>query len=154
MQGGVNIKESWKWEQYIQTNEHLGSLIKLISRWFSQWAFRKRLWILRNILLIAALPPVEIAILLWKSFIDLSLHEPPLRVFSSCFSFLGMPFFLFFIFYCFTVRLKTWTLFKMNEIFISLRKKNSLARVPALDPNGLSKYVMWIRFRFIQEEDK
>ena len=49
-------QERWKWEQYIQTNEHMSSLIKLISRWFSQWAISKRFWILWNILLIAALP--------------------------------------------------------------------------------------------------
>ena len=108
-------QERWKCEQNIQTNEHMGSFIKLISRWFSQWAFSKRLWILRNIFLIATLPQSKITILLWKPFIDLSLHEPPFRVFSSCFSFLGS---IFFIFYCFTARLRTWTLFKMNEIFL------------------------------------
>ena len=72
--------------------------------------------------------PVEIAILLRKPFIDLSLHEPSFRVFSSCFSLLGMPFFsflyIYIYFYCFAMRLRTWTLFKMNEFFfIFLRKK-------------------------------
>ena len=87
--------------------------------------------------------PVEIAILLWKPFIDLSLHKPPFRVFNSCFFFLGMPLFYFSFFLLFHYAFKTWTLFKMNEIFYYFPKEeNSLAQVPAFDPNGLSKYVM------------
>ena len=69
--------------------------------------------------------PIEIAILLWKPFIDLFLcMNRPFGFSAHASLFLGC-FFLFFFhfFYCFTVRLRTWTLFKMNEIFISLRKK-------------------------------
>ena len=82
--------------------------------------------------------PVEIAILLWKPFIDLFLHKPPFRVFSSCFSFLGMPFFIFF---CFTVRLKLELCSKWMKFFYFHKEENSLAQIPAFDPNGLSKYV-------------
>ena len=39
------------------------------------------------------------------------------------FSWDAFSFLFFFIFYCFLVRLRTWTLFKMNKFFISLRKK-------------------------------
>ena len=74
--------------------------------------------------------PVEIAILLWKPFIDLSLHKPPFRVFSSCFSFLGMPLFPFFLFFFLSFFLLFHCAFKnlnfvQNEwnFFISLRKK-------------------------------
>ena len=130
MQGGVNIKKLWKWEQYIQTNEHLGFLIKLISRWFSQWAFSKRLWILRNILLIAAFPQLKSSFFCGDlSLIYLCTNRPfgfstRASLFLGCF----FSFFHFFIFcsffYCFTARLKLelcskWT----NFFFISLRKK-------------------------------
>ena len=70
--------------------------------------------------------PVEITILLWRPFIDLSLHEPPFRVFSSCFFFLRMPFFHFFIyiFLLFHYALKNLN-FIQNEwnFFISPRRK-------------------------------
>ena len=89
-------QERWKCEQNIQTNEHMDSFIKLISRWFSQWVTSLDS---PKYPLDRSFAPVEIAILLRKPFIDLSLHEPPFRVFSSCFSFLGMPFFILLSFF-------------------------------------------------------
>ena len=127
MQGGVNIKKDESGNN-IQTNEHLGSLIRLISRWFSQWAISKRPWILRKVLLIAALPQSKSSFFCENpSLIYLCTNRPfgfsaHASLFLGCF----FSFFIlfFFIFYCFTVRLRTWTLFKMTEnFFISLRKK-------------------------------
>ena len=62
----------------------------------------------------------------------ISLHEPPFRVFSSCFSFLGMPFFISFFsfcsfFYCFTARLKLELCSKwMNFFFYYFPKEEIL----------------------------
>ena len=51
--------------------------------------------------------------------------------------------FLFFFFaYCFTARLKLELCSKWMKFFYSPKEENSLAQVPAFDPNGLSKYVM------------
>ena len=145
MQGGVNIKKDESGNN-IQTNEHLGSLIRLISRWFSQWAISKRPWILRKILFIVALPSVEIVILLRKSFIDLFLcTNRPFGFSAHASLFLGCLFSFFcsfFFAYCFTARLKLELCSQWMKFFISLRKKNSLAQVPAFDPNGLPKHVM------------
>ena len=136
MQGWGKYQEGWKWEQYIQTNEHLGSLIKLISRWFSQWAISKRFWILRNILLTAALPQSKSPFFCGNpSLIYLCINRP--FGFSARASlFLGCLFHFFFylLFHC---AFKTWTLFKTNEIFYFPKEENSLAQVLAFDPNGL-----------------
>ena len=121
---------------------HMGSFIKLILRWFSQWAFSKRLWILWNILLIAALSQSKSSFFCGNPSLIYLCTNRPFGFSARASLFLGCLFhfffFLFLFFYCFTARLRTWTLFRMNEIFfISLRKKNSLAQVPAFDPNGL-----------------
>ena len=96
-------QERSKSEQNIHTNEYMGSFIKLILRWFSQRAISKRFWILRKVLLIAALPQSKIAIPLWKFFIDLSLcvnrpfgFSAHASLFLGCFFFILFSFFLLF----------------------------------------------------------
>ena len=133
-------QERWKWEENIQTNEHMGSLIELISSWFSQWAFSNvfefseisswsQLCPSRNRRSSCGNP----------SLIYLCTNRP--FWFSARVSlFLGYLF-SFFVLFFFTARLKTWTLFKMNENFLFPWGRNSLAQIPAFDPNGLSKYV-------------
>ena len=123
MQGWGKYQEKWKWEQYIQTNEHMGFLIKLISRWFSRWAISKRFWILWNILLIAALPQSKSPFFCGNpSLIYLCTNRPfgfsaRASLFLGClFSFFHI-FFTYIFFIRFTMRLRTWTLFKMNEKF-------------------------------------
>ena len=100
----------------------------LISRWFSQWAISKRLWILRNIFLIATLPQSKSPFFYGNPSLIYLCTNRPFGFSAHAFLFLGCHFFIFLFFfhffYCFTARLRTWTLFKMNEIFfISLRKK-------------------------------
>ena len=108
-------QERWKWEQNIQTNEHMGSLIKLISWWFSQWALGKRFEFFEISSWLQLCPSrnrhSSVETLHWFIF----LHESLFQVFSSCFSFLGMPFLFFFL--LFQLMLLFYSLFKMNEIF-------------------------------------
>ena len=65
--------------------------------------------------------PVEIAILLWKPFIDFLCTNRPFGFSARASLFLGclFSFFSFFVlfFYLFHCAFKTWTLFKINEIF-------------------------------------
>ena len=92
-EGGVNIKKCESGNKWTP-----GSSYQMISRWFSQWATNKHFWILRNVILIAALPQSKIAIPLWKFFIDLSLYANRPFGFSAHASlFLGCLFFIFFI---------------------------------------------------------
>ena len=139
------------------TNEHMGSLIKLISWWFSQWAISKHFWILRNTILIAALPQSKSPFFCGNPSLIYLCTNRPFGFSAHASLFLGclFSFFVpFFFAYCFTARLKLELCSKWMKFFISLRKKNSLAQVSAFDPNGLSKYVMLARFGFIEKEDK
>ena len=127
MQGWGKYQERWKWEQYIQTNEHMGSLMKLISRWFSQWAISKRFWILRNILLIAALPQSKSSFFCGNPSLIYLYTNRPFGFSARASLFLGCLFSFFFIFcpffYLFHCAFKTWTLFKINEIFYFSKKE-------------------------------
>ena len=108
MQGGVNVKKD---ESGNKISKQMNTLALLISRWFSQWAISKRLWILQHIFLIAILPQSRSPFFCGNpSLIYLCMNRP--FGFSAHASlFLGCLFSLFH--YAF----KTWTLFKMNEIF-------------------------------------
>ena len=143
MQGGVNIKKD---ESGNKISKQMDTWA-LLSNW-SQVDFHSEPLVTSlnspKCHLDCSFAPVEIAILLWKPFIDLSLHEPPFRVFSSCFSFLGMPFFHFFhtYFLLFHYALKNLNIVQNEwKIFYFPKKENSLTQVPTFDPNGLSKYV-------------
>ena len=124
MQGGINIKK----------NESGNNISKQMNIWalLSNWShddFHNEPLVSvfefseKKSPLDCSFAPVEnchssVEILHWF----ISLHEPPFRVFSSCFSFLGMPFFYsFLLFHCAFKNLN----FVQNEwkFFISLRKK-------------------------------
>ena len=112
---------------------------QMISRWFSQWATSKHFWILWNVILIAALPQSKSSFFCGNPSLIYLCTNRPFGFSTHASLFLGCFFFIFF--YCFTTRFKTWTLFKMNENFYFPKEENSLAQIPAFDPNGLSKYV-------------
>ena len=140
MQGGVDIKK----------DESGNKISKQMNTWalLSNWSHDDfhneplvsilNFFLFRNIILIAALPPVEIAILLWKPFVDYLCTNRPFGFSARASLFLG--FFLFF--YCFTVRLRLELCSKWMKISYFPKEENSLTQVPAFDPNGLSKYVM------------
>lgn len=109
-------QERWKWEQNIQTNEHMGSFIQSISRWFPQWAFSKHLWILRNILLIAALPQSKSPFFCENSSLIYLCTSRPFGFSAHASLFLGCPF--HFIFFCFTARLKLELCSKWMKFFL------------------------------------
>ena len=143
MQGGVNVKKD---ESGNKISKQMNTLALSISRWFSQWAISKRLWILQHIFLIAILPQSRSPFFCGNPSLIYLCTNRPFGFSAHASLFLGCLFSFFVLFFfclLFHCAFKTWILFKMNEIFfISLRKKNSLAQVPAFDPNRLSKYVM------------
>ena len=144
MQGWGKYQEKWKWEQYIQTNEHMGSLIKLILRWFSQWAISKHFWILWNILLIAALPQSKSPFFCGNPSLIYLCKNRPFRFLARASFFLGCPFFIFFIyiFLLFHYALENLNFVQNEWKILFPQRGNSLTQVPTFDPNGLSKYVM------------
>ena len=120
-------QERWKWEQNIQTNEHMGPLIKLISWWFSQWAISSVFEFSKISSWLWLCPSwnrhSSVKTLHWFIFARTALSGFQLVLLFSWDAF----FFHFFIFCSFFLlfhcAFKTWTLFKMNEIFFFLRKK-------------------------------
>ena len=117
----IQITKNKRRNKHIQTNEHMGPLIKLISRCISKWAIGKHPesseqmpW--------SKLFPLDrnyhsfVEILHWFNFGRAALSSFQLMPFSS----LIMPFSSFFLHLflsisLFQYHLRTWNLFKMNE---------------------------------------
>ena len=117
MQGGVNVKKD---ESGNKISKQMNTLALLISKWFSQWAISKRLWILQHIFLIAILPQSRSPFFCGNpSLIYLCTNRPfgfsaHASLFLGClFSF----FVLFFFAYCFTARLKLELCSKWMKFF-------------------------------------
>ena len=115
MQGGVNVKKD---ESGNKISKQMNTLALSISRWFSQWAISKRLWILQHIFLIAILPQSRSPFFCGNPSLIYLCTNRPFGFSAHASLFLGCLF-SFFVFFCllFHCAFKTWTLFKMNEIF-------------------------------------
>ena len=112
-------QERWKWEQNIQTNEHMGSFIKLISRRFSQWAF-SNIFEFSEISSWLQLCPSRnrhssMEILHWFIFARTALSGFQLVLLFSWDA--------SFIFFCFTVRLKLELCSKWMKFFYFPKKE-------------------------------
>ena len=143
MQGGVNVKKD---ESGNKISKQMNTVALLISRWFSQWAISKRLWILQHIFLIVILPQSRSPFFCGNPSLIYLCTNRPFGFSARTFLFLGCLFsffcFFYFLFYCFTARLKLELCSKWIKKFYFPKEENSLAQVPAFDPNGLLKYVM------------
>ena len=98
---------------------------QMISRWFSQWATSKHFWILRNVILIAALPQSKSSFFCGNPSLIYLFAWTALSGFQLMLLFSWDVFFHFFFifFYCFTARLKLELCSKWMKFFISLKKK-------------------------------
>ena len=92
---GINIKKD---ESGNNISKQMNTWALLISRWFSQWAISKRLWIPRNIFLIATLPQSKSSFFCGNPSLIYLCTNRPFEFAAHASLFLGCPFFIFYSF--------------------------------------------------------
>ena len=97
---GVNIKKD---ESGNNISKQMNTWALLISRWFSQWAISKRLWILRNIFLIVTLPQSKLSFFCRNPSLIYFCTNRPFGFSTHASLFLGCPFFIFYSFFIFFI---------------------------------------------------